>query len=440
MQRQIWITLIASGVLVLGLSERAVAQSNGLGPRMLGPAPPFGPIQELLYGPRPDLAAAAAKAAAAQGASVQANTSSHDERRNEPEIIEFDAPGSGAVSSPVCAPSCGTQPYAVSDRGVIVGFYTDTNIVPHGFLRAPDGHFTSFDAPGAGLGYGLNQGTAAYSINERGVIAGQFEDSSYVFHGFVRYPDGSFATFDAPGAGTGAGQGTLGEGINPAGEISGFYIDANNVAHGFLRTPDGTITSFDAPGAGTGANQGTVTGEKSINPKGEIDGWYIDQNNATHGFLRTRDGSITTIDAPDAYQFTILGGINPAGAITGYYIDVSNVGHGFLRARDGTFTTFEAPGAVVATAPFSLNAKQAVTGLYLDGSDVLHGFLRYPQGSFATFDAPGAGNLFGQGTRPEFVNAACQITGFYIDQGGVSDGFLRTSDRRCEVEPSHDGR
>src|SRR5689334_13894348 len=41
---------------------------------------------------------------------------------------------------------------------------------------------------------------------------------------------------------------------------------------------------------------------------------------------------------------------------------------------------------------------------------------------------------------PEFVNAACQITGFYIDQGGVSDGFLRTSDRRCEVEPSHDGR
>lgn len=36
------------------------------------------------------------------------------------------------------------------------GFYTDTNIVPHGFLRKTDGEIVSFDAPGAGLGYGLD--------------------------------------------------------------------------------------------------------------------------------------------------------------------------------------------------------------------------------------------------------------------------------------------
>ena len=149
----------------------------------------------------------------------------------KPKLIEFDPPGTGTVSSPVCAPSCGTQAFANNAEGTIVGSYTDANVVPHGFLRTPDGHFISFDAPGAGLGANLNQGTVAYSINDLGVIAGQFEDPNNIFHGFVRYPDGYFITFDAPGAGTGANQGTIAEGINSAGTVAGWYLDENNVVH-----------------------------------------------------------------------------------------------------------------------------------------------------------------------------------------------------------------
>ena len=126
----------------------------------------------------------------------------------EASLVEFDAPGAASVSSPLCVPYCGTVAYDNNDLGVIVGFYTDPNIVPHGFLRLPNGQITSFDAPGAGLGSGLNQGTAAYAINNLGAIAGQFQDPSYVYHGFVRYPNGSFTTFDEPDAGTQATQGT----------------------------------------------------------------------------------------------------------------------------------------------------------------------------------------------------------------------------------------
>src|SRR5712671_1761069 len=43
-------------------------------------------------------------------------------------------------------------------------------------------------------------------------------------------------TFDAPGAGTGSGQGTFPNGINEPGTITGYYIDNNDVSHGFLRT------------------------------------------------------------------------------------------------------------------------------------------------------------------------------------------------------------
>src|SRR5579863_2371691 len=124
-------------------------------------------------------------------------------------LIEFDAPGAGTVSVPACAPYCGTTPLANNAEGAVVGFYTDPHVVPHGFLRHRDGAFVSFDAPGAGLGHGKNQGTVSYSINDLGIIAGQFEDSSNVYHGFVRSPDNAFTTFDVSGAGTGANQGTL---------------------------------------------------------------------------------------------------------------------------------------------------------------------------------------------------------------------------------------
>ena len=68
-----------------------------------------------------------------------------------------------------------------------------------------------------------------------GVVAGNYIDANGVNHGFVRAPDGRFTFFDAPGAGTGAGQGTIPLTNNDRGEITGVYFDNNNVLHAFLR-------------------------------------------------------------------------------------------------------------------------------------------------------------------------------------------------------------
>ena len=91
----------------------------------------------------------------------------------------------------------------------------------------------------------LSAVTAAEGINLAGTIAGLYADASFVFHGFLRAPDGTITTFDAPGA----VNGTTPSGINPAGAIAGTYSDASFVGHGFLRAPDGTITTFDPPGS-----------------------------------------------------------------------------------------------------------------------------------------------------------------------------------------------
>jgi predicted membrane protein len=242
-------------------------------------------------------------------------------------------------------------------------------------------------------------------------------------------------TFDAPGAGTGAGQGTFPLDVNPSGAITGYYVDASNLPHGFLRAKDGSITTIDPPGA-------IATFAYSINPSGAIAGFYQDASAALHGFLRAKDGSITTFDAPGAGtgagQGTQATNINPAGAIAGDYWDSNTVAHGFLRAKDGTFTTFDAPGAGTGTGQGTyiatvdcLNPQGAGAGGYINtgsifsGTEVGHGAVRAADGTITEFDVPGAGTGAFQGTFPFQNNSADAITGYYIESSNVFHGFLR---------------
>jgi len=105
-------------------------------------------------------------------------------------IIEFDAPGADQ----------GTVPEQNTLLGLITGFYFDTNGVAHGFVRSPDGKFTTLDAPGAGTVPDSGEGTFAYGITDAGTVVGPYSDTNGVAHSYVRSPDGKFTTFDAPEA------------------------------------------------------------------------------------------------------------------------------------------------------------------------------------------------------------------------------------------------
>jgi hypothetical protein len=165
----------------------------------------------------------------------------------------------------------GTHGTAISPQGTITGTFDSNG--NHGYVRARDGTFITFDVPGAGIG--PFHGTYAISINPAETITGMSIDASGLAHGYVRASDGAITTFDAPGAGKGSGQGTFPSDINPAGAIAGDYLDASKVFHGFVRSPKGAITTFDAPGAGTGPFQGTFpAGADGLNPAGAITGSY----------------------------------------------------------------------------------------------------------------------------------------------------------------------
>jgi len=292
----------------------------------------------------------------------------------------FDAPGAGAAAGQ------GTRAYATNPSGTITGFFIDFVGAAHGYVRSNQGVITVFDAPGAGTGP-FPEGTFVISpliINPKGAIAGYYTDSALVSQGFLRDKDGAFTTFDAPGAGTGAGQGTFSYAISPGGKITGYYFDGTNASHGFLRDRNGVITTFDVPGSGTAPLQGTYGG--GFTPSGTIMGNYFDADNLSHGFLMDRNGAFTTFDAPDAgtvpglddgtYPF----GINANGATTGWYVDDADVNHGFVRDKHGAIVEFDVPGAGAGVFVFSIAPSGAVTGYFWDANNVVHGFVRDADG------------------------------------------------------------
>jgi uncharacterized membrane protein len=298
-------------------------------------------------------------------------------RSNNGSFTSFDAPGAGTGAGQ------GTRAYSINPAGEITGFLFDSVTTAHGYVRSNQGVITVFDAPGAGTGPG--QGTFCVSpliINPNGAIAGYYVDSSGVSHGFLRDKNGAITTFDVPGAGTGPDEGTLSYAISETGAITGYYFDSADVSHGFLRDNNGVITTFDVPGSGTAPLQGTYGG--GFTPMGTIMGNYLDADNLSHGFLRNDDGTFTTFDAPGAGHVpgsddgTYPFGINANGAITGWYVDDADVNHGFVRDKHGAIVEFDIPGAGAGVFVFSIAPSGAVTGYFFDANNVVHGFVRKP--------------------------------------------------------------
>ena len=297
-------------------------------------------------------------------------------------ITEFDVPGMGT------SPGQGAvEVFGMTPRLEIVGDYLDSENAYHGFIRTPQGAFTTFGCPGAGPG-----GTAAEAVNLAGLISAMYLDENDAWHGCLLASDGTFTEYNPPDAGTAFGQGTYASifsGIEAA--VVGEYLDNNFVWHGYVRTPDGAITEFNDPNAGTGVDSGQGTLSIGIDPGGEIAGVYIDTNYVFHGFLRAPDGTITEYDAPGAgtgqFQGTnacwiiaCYAGINKWGTITGFYVDDNNVYHGYVRTREGNFTVFDVPGAGSGpwqgTQPAAINPAGQITGYYTDTNNVVHGFVR----------------------------------------------------------------
>jgi hypothetical protein len=211
-------------------------------------------------------------------------------------ITTFDVTGAGKTGS---AQGQGTQPLSINAAGDIAGFYVAANGGFHGFIRAADGTITApIDVPGAGTSGGTEHhgsvvGTLPLSIDAAGDTTGIYTDASQVDHAFVRAADGTMTyPIDAPGVATSGPvflPTTLAASINTEGVITGTYEDSSGVFHVFVRAANGSITApINAPGAGTaGTSPFPGTLSVSINDLGDITGTYADASGVFHGYVAT---------------------------------------------------------------------------------------------------------------------------------------------------------
>jgi probable HAF family extracellular repeat protein len=249
-----------------------------------------------------------------------------------------------------------TAVHGVNNAGDAVGEYIGSDYTQHGFLFS-GGEFTTIDVPDAPYW------TIAYGINDSGEIVGAYSaqpvcncvDDVSVY-GFV-YSGGQFSTIDI-----GLFE-TRPVAINNNGAIVGYYHDrggdVEDAERGFLLA-DGNLTLIDAPGGGPLSQVGTIA--SGVNDTGTVVGSFYD-GTGNHGF-RWVDGSLTTVDHPDAPGATWADGINGDGKVVGYYYD-GQAYSTYLQASD-QFTSISCRDAASTFA--GAISDGWIVGSYTDAS------------------------------------------------------------------------
>ncbi len=311
----------------------------------------------------------------------------------------------------------GSLAVGINAAGAVVGTYvTYFRNVPlyHGYIRAADGTFTSFNVPGENLApppQGSYLGTVPMCIDDQGVVAGYYWDGAKT-RGFVRAANGVITKFNPT-------MNLEPLGINNGGVIIGSL--APNGRYGFERLAGGKFVKL------TAGSLGTAITPFAVNGGGTIVGEVARAGKFVGGFIRRPDGTTRPLNIPHATGTSPLG-INDNGAITGTYytgthVDINLLIHGFIRTSGGTVRTFDPPKAVYTDAT-SINNADWVAGYYTTGFEKkpYHGFVRTPTGKITTFDPAGSAT-----TYPQSINADGAIAGYYYDASSKPHAFLRTA-------------
>jgi probable HAF family extracellular repeat protein len=181
----------------------------------------------------------------------------------------------------------GTYVKGIDNLDDIVGYYYDSSGNAHGFDDI-GGNYITLDYPGSS-----NQ-TYAERTNNKGEVVGWYNDRSSD-HAFL-YSDGAYTRLDVSGA-----VNTFARAINNDNQIVGYFQTVASggglVNHGFIFN-GGIYTPIEDPLANypTLSNDGTANGTValSINDKGQVVGYFYDNNQLAHSFLYSK-GIYTTL-------------------------------------------------------------------------------------------------------------------------------------------------
>ena len=195
------------------------------------------------------------------------------------ELQQYDFPGAAE-----------THIYGISDEtGALSGNIVDAAGVSHAF----SGDLT-ITFPGAVNTYGD-------FVNAAGAVVGSYVDADGMFHGFIRHPDGSFTTIDLPEMPN--LQFLFVNTITDAGVIGFRAKAANDILRSYILLPDGNLYEVRLPGS-------AITVVRNVNQDGSIIGYYDATDGRRHGFVGRPTSQLDGADLGSTFSSHLAKGLN----------------------------------------------------------------------------------------------------------------------------------
>lgn len=236
-----------------------------------------------------------------------------------------------------------TDTYAVNNAGVIAGDYVDSSSMQHGMILAGK-KLTTVDHKSCSANT-----LAFYGINSAGTVVGWCVSSKTGIDTGLMYSKGKFTTILFP-----KGIGTEATGINDKGEIVGLYFDSAGAQHGFSKIGS-KYTSIDVKGETTAAAWG-------VNNAGQITVYAVNSSGDFDAFLMTGK-KFKNINDPNAKGTlgTVVHTPDNKGDIDGTYYDTAGSTHGWLLHAGKYYDVNDSP---TLTRADGLNDKLEIVGRY----------------------------------------------------------------------------
>jgi hypothetical protein len=227
-----------------------------------------------------------------------------------------------------------TEAYGVNNHNVVVGVYTDSSQMQHGF-KVTNGTFVAINVPGA-------LETRAFGINDNGDIVGSYTlpNPPYALHGFLLH-SGTFKTIDYPGVQSG----TEAMGINNSGVIVGEF---GGNTHGFV-DQNGTFTQVDAPQIPSDLPQTVLM---AVSNNGMMAGWVL-SGDSVRGFWTPTSASDFDFLEPLFTPDNTVAGINARNDIVGCDSFSQPFVAFNIEASEGSESTEKFPARETLSVPFA---------------------------------------------------------------------------------------
>ena len=283
----------------------------------------------------------------------------------------FDYPGAGFTSG-----------RGINESGLVVGDYSD-NTGRHAFMG--DNPPLNIDPPGTNF----FTGSAAHGINNAGQVVGEYghvlDPFDSAIYGFIRDPNGTYTSIQIPGAGITGVTRAIAINNNTQVLLTGTALPDSSVA--VCTLPVGPDCFADVPLPITGNIQNVIP--FGFNSSRTIVGQYVDKpplRYNVHGFIGANSYDATAALC-GGELFNQVTGIDDKGDIVGNYLDANCIGHGFVKLKNGMFITIDPKGSTYTEA-WGISNNGQITGWYDDENFLSHAYIATPQQKSCQVDVP----------------------------------------------------